>query len=98
MGQHVPVFAEVGVESLEKAFSVYKQHLLTTFFRKQVPDINPAPETHITSLTLRRGYYNHVLRQVTFLFNKVILCIPKHAVMFVQVYANPFIGKRIMNI
>ena len=49
-------------------------------------------------MTLRRGYYNHALRQVAFLFNKVIICIQEHAVMFVQVYANPFIGKRIMNI
>jgi len=48
-------------------------------------------------LTLRRGYYNHALRQVANLLNKAILCIQEHAVMFVQVYANPFIGKRIMH-
>jgi len=30
--------------------------------------------------------------------NKVILCVQRHATMFVQVYANPFIGERIMNI
>jgi len=45
------------------------------------------------SLTLRWGYYNHALRQVANLLNKVIL-----ATMFVQVYANSFIGERIMNI
>jgi len=50
------------------------------------------------TLTLRGGYYNHALRQVAYWLNKVILCIQEHAVMFVQVYANPFIGKRIMNI
>jgi len=49
-------------------------------------------------LTLRRGYYNHALRQVAYLFNIVILCILEHAVMFVQVYTNPCIGKRIMGI
>ena len=32
------------------------------------------------------------------LFNKVILCVQRHAAMFVKVYANPFIGERIMNI
>ena len=47
-------------------------------------------------LTLRGRYYNHALGQVAYLFNKVILCIQEHVVMFVQVYANPFIGKRIM--
>jgi len=40
---------------------------------------------HEIPLTLRRGYYNHALRQVAYLFNKVILCIQEHAVMFVQV-------------
>jgi len=40
-------------------------------------------------LTLRWGFYNHALGQVTYLFNKEILCIQRHAVMFVQVYANP---------
>jgi len=50
------------------------------------------------SMTLRGGYYNHDLRQVANLFNKVILCIQEHAVMFVQVYAYPFIGKRNMNV
>ena len=49
-------------------------------------------------LTLRGGYYNYTLRHVANLFNKVILCIQGHAVMSVQVYANSFIGKRIMNI
>ena len=49
-------------------------------------------------LALGRGYYNHALRNVAYVCNKVILGIQEHAVMFVQVYANPFIGKRIMNI
>jgi len=49
-------------------------------------------------LTLRGGYYNHALRHVAVLFNKVILCIQEHAVTFVKVYAYPFIGKQIMNI
>jgi len=40
-------------------------------------------------LTLRGRYYNHALGQVAYLFNKVILCIQEHAVMFGQVYANP---------
>jgi len=44
------------------------------------------------------GYYNHALRQVANLLNKANLCVKKHATMFVQVYANPFIGERIMNI
>jgi len=42
--------------------------------------------------TLRRGYYNHALRQVAYLFHKVVLCIQEHTVMLVQVYANSFIG------
>jgi len=32
------------------------------------------------------------------LFNKVILCAQEHTVIIVQVYANPFIGERSMNI
>jgi len=48
-------------------------------------------------LTLRGGYYNHALRQVAYLLNNVLLRIQAHAVMFVHVYANPFIGERIMN-
>ena len=44
------------------------------------------------------SYYNHALRQVANLFNKEILCVQRHATMFVQVYANTFIGERIMNI
>jgi len=51
-----------------------------------------------TQLILCWGYYNHTLRQVANLFNKVILCVQRYATMFVQVYANPFIGKQIMNI
>jgi len=39
-----------------------------------------------SQLTLRRGYYNHAFRQVAYLFNKVIICIHEHAVVFVQVY------------
>jgi len=57
----------------------------------------PAFQSLQVKLTLRRVCYNHALRQVAYLFNKVILCIQEHAVMFVQVYANPLIGKRIMN-
>jgi len=49
-------------------------------------------------MTLRRGYYKHALRQMANLFNKVFLCVKRHATMFVQIYANPFIGERIMNI
>ena len=49
-------------------------------------------------LTLRQGFYNHALRQEVYLLNKVFLCIQEHAVMFVPLYADPFIGKRIMNI
>jgi len=37
-------------------------------------------------------FYNHALGKVANLFRKVILCIQWHAVMFVQVYDNPFIG------
>ena len=48
--------------------------------------------------TLRLGHYNHSLRQVANLFNKVILCVQGHVTMFIQVHANPFIGERIMNI
>jgi len=47
-------------------------------------------------LTLPWGYYNHALREVAYLFNKVILCVQIHKTMFVQVYANTFIGERIM--
>ena len=36
-------------------------------------------------LTLLWDYYNHALRQVDNLFNKVILCVQRHATMFVQV-------------
>ena len=54
---------------------------------------------HIScQLRLRWGYYNHALRQVANLFNKVIICVQRHAFMFVQVYPNPFIGERILNI
>ena len=42
--------------------------------------------------------YNHTLRQVANLFNKVILCVQRHATMFVHLYANPLIGEWIMNI
>ena len=49
-------------------------------------------------LTLREGYYNHALGQEANLFTKVILCIQGHAVMFAQVYANPFIVEQIVNI
>jgi len=42
--------------------------------------------------------YNHTLRQVANMFNKVIHCDQRHAVMFVLVLANPFIGKKFMNI
>jgi len=31
-------------------------------------------------------------------FNKVTFCVQRHSTMFVQVYANPFIGEQIMNI
>jgi len=47
----------------------------------------------IGQLTLCPDYFNHHLRQVTYLFNKVILCIYEHAVKFVQVYAYLFVGK-----
>jgi len=46
-------------------------------------------------LTLCGGYRNHTSGQVANLFNKVIFCIQGHAVMLVQVYANPLIGKLI---
>jgi len=49
-------------------------------------------------MTLRCGYYYYALRQVANLFNKVWLCVQRHAVMFVQVYTYSFIGERIMNI
>ena len=49
-------------------------------------------------LTLRWGCYNHSLRQVANLFNKVILCVQRHVTMFVQVYANSLNGEQIMNI
>ena len=51
----------------------------------------------VLQLTLRWGYFNHTLAlgQVTNLFNKVILCIQGHAVMFVQVCANPSLVKRL---
>jgi len=52
----------------------------------------------VCKLTLRGGYYNHALGRVAYLFNKEILSIQGHAVMFVKILANPFIGKRIMNI
>ena len=42
-------------------------------------------------LTLHGRYNNQTLRQAAFLFIEVILCIQGHAVMFVVVYANPFI-------
>jgi len=46
--------------------------------------------SHQVQLTLiRRGYYNHTLRQVANLFNKVTICVQRHATMFVKVYANP---------
>ena len=41
--------------------------------------------------------YNHALRQVANLFNKVILCVQRHGTMFFKVYVNPFIGEQIMN-
>jgi len=41
--------------------------------------------------------YNHALRQVANLFNKVILCVQRHRTMFFKVYVNPFIGERVMN-
>ena len=47
---------------------------------------------HKIDITLR---LLHALRQVAYLFNKVILCVQRHAIKFVQVYANPFICKRI---
>ena len=50
----------------------------------------PTLGEHI-ELTLRRGYYNRPLRKVANLFVKVILCFQRHTVMFVQVYANPYI-------
>ena len=52
----------------------------------------------VCKLTLRGGYYNHALGRVAYLFNKEILSIQRHAFMFVKILANPFIGKRIMNI
>jgi len=52
----------------------------------------------ISKLASRGGYYSYAIRQVAYLFNKVILCIQKHAVMFVQVYSNPYIDEQIMNI
>jgi len=48
-------------------------------------------------LQLTFRYYNDALKQVAYLFNKVIRCIQGLSVMFVQVYAYSFIGKRIMN-
>ena len=50
------------------------------------------------NMTLSGGNYNNALGQVANLFNKVILCVQGHAVIFVQVYTNPFIGECIMNI
>ena len=49
-------------------------------------------------LTKFWGNYNHALRQVAYLFNKVIICVQQHETMFVKVYANCFIGERILNI
>jgi len=40
----------------------------------------------LKQMTLRGGYNKHALGQVAYLFNKVILCIKGHAVMFVHVY------------
>ena len=48
------------------------------------------------ALTLRGGYYNHAIRQVAYLSNKVTLSIQERALSLSQVYANPFIGKRVM--
>jgi len=42
--------------------------------------------------------YDHALKQVANLFNKVVVWFQRHALMFVKEYANPFIGKRIMTI
>ena len=64
---------------------------LTRFERREKPDLCLYNNWHYAQAT------NHALGQVAKL-NKVILCIQGHAVMFVQVYANPFIGKRIINI
>jgi len=36
-------------------------------------------------LTLRLGYYNHSIRQVAILFNKLILCVQGPVLMFVQI-------------
>jgi len=65
---------------------------------KTIKDIEMREKMRCQKLALRRDYYNHVLRQAAYLFNKVIFCFHEHAAMFVQVYANLFIGKRIMNI
>ena len=35
-------------------------------------------------LTLRWVYYNHALKQVAYLFNKVIICVQTHATMVVR--------------
>jgi len=61
-------------------------------------DISSNFLTYVLLLTLRWGYYNHAIQQVANLLKKVILCVQRHVTMFVQVYAYPFIGERIMNI
>jgi len=75
-------------------------NLVKNVYLGQVIDVHLDNKLHcmleiIEQLTLRWGYYNHPLRQVANLFNKVILCVQSHVNMFVQVYTNPFIGERI---
>jgi len=51
-----------------------------------------------TFASLDEGYLNYARWHVAYLFNRVIHCIPGYDVIFVQVDANAFIGKLIMNI
>jgi len=58
-------------------------------------NINKCCFPFLSKFTLCWRYYNHALRQVANLFNKVILCVQIHTTMFVQVYANPSLVNRL---
>ena len=59
------------------------------FLYKETPYVNFFTDTELSS-----SLYAVVWLHLT----KVILCVQEHAVMFVQLYANPSIGERIVSI
>jgi len=65
----------------------------TPYFKSHTTNLFYITNWHYTEATIATP-----LDKWLICFNNVFFCVQRHAAMFVQVYADPFIGERIMNI